>query len=327
MRGGGGGLTPFIGAYGKLPRIGDFVSVRAKVEPAYGFQGWLARALDWADRRQLPGWPTVFDTRPPIAFVYRPRPRNGGILVGAMWGSRDAVGRRHPFAVFTAVPDAEARAGAHLVPLATAAFVDQVSALQSTFESAASAAEVDAALAMLGPLVVDEPVARGYEAWLHEVLALDLWEALYRKRDAEGVEYAVQMIREALMPFQRMEDAATELAVRLPLAAKPAFEAAFWSDLVQRLGGTVRASPTMLFYTTPRVAGRGLYLALGDPHPSTLAEGTIGAGDSDLVCDLTTPSRESSSHLPVLGSRLEGEIRRENATLAQVLDALGPSPS
>ncbi len=327
MWGGGGGLTPFIGAYGKLPRIGDFVSVRAKAEPAYGFQGWLARALDWADRRQQPGWPTVFETRPPIAFVYRPRPRNGGILVGAMWGSRDVVGRRHPFAVFTAVPDAEARAGAHLVPLAMASFVDQVHALQTTFDAAGGAVEVEAALDLLRPVVIDEPLARAYEGWVHEGIALDLWAALYGKRDGEGAEYAVQMIREVLLPFQRMPDAATELAVRLPLAGHPAFEAAFWIDVVQRLGGAVRASPTMLYYARPGVAGRGLYVALGDSHASTLAEATVGAGDSDLVCDLTLPSRESSSHLPVLGSRLENEIRRENATLAQVLEALGPSPT
>lgn len=323
--GGGGGQASFIGAYGKLPRIGDFVAVRAKAEPAYQFQGWLAKALDWADRRQLPGWPTVFENQPPLAFVYRPRPRTGGVLVGAMWASRDMVGRRHPFAVFTAVPDADARAGAHLLPLAITPFVEQAAALRGAFEAAGSAAEVEASLASLRPVVIDEVAGRAYDTWVRDMTAFDLWGTLYGHRSSDGVEYAVQMIREVLAPFHRSEDAATELAVRLPLGQRPSFEASFWVDAAQRLGGTLRTAPTILFHPHPSTR-RGLYVALGDTHASALVEGTIGAGDTDLVMDLTAASRESSTKLPVLGSHIEGEIRRDTATLDQVLEALGPHP-
>src|SRR3954453_8855089 len=98
----GKSFAPIVGAYGKVPRIGDFVSVRASAEPAQSFKTWLANAADWGGRRQLPGWPTVFD-RAPLSFVLRPRPGTGSVLLGVIRAITYSVGRRFPLSVFTSL--------------------------------------------------------------------------------------------------------------------------------------------------------------------------------------------------------------------------------
>ena len=327
VRGGGGGggsgaLTPFVGAYGKLPGIGDFVAVRAQAEPALAFQGWLARAVEWADRRQLPGWPTVFDNRPPMVFTFRPRPKNGGVLVGLMKASRDTVGRRYPFAIFAAIPEQVARAAPHLLPIAMAPFIEQAAHVFQVVASATSTADVEAALAPVRPPPLDDAMAHAYDGWIRGALAADFWRSLYGA-SGPGPAYAIQMIHEVLAPFQQVEEPRTDIAVRLPLKSHPAYEAAFWLDLIQRVGHTPRPVPTSLFYPAA-VPGRALFVTLGDSHPNALAEAAVGTGDTDLVCDLTTPEpeRSSMSRLPTLQTRIEGEMRREDATLADILRAL-----
>ena len=325
---GGGATAPFVGAYGKLPRIGDFVAVHAEKAPAFGFQDWIGRGVDWADRKQLAGWPADFDGRPGAAFTYRPPPskKHEGILAGAFWASRDAVGRRYPFAIFSTVSDEVAKAAPHLLPIVMESFVEQALGLQSTLATVTSAAEVDAVLGALRPLVLDEGAGRAYESWLASAPARETWESLYHRPDGEGVMYAIQMIRATLAPFQSLEEARTDICVRLPLGRNSAYESAFWLDLVHRIGHAPRAVPTTIHYPRPGVEGRGLFIALGsEPHPSTLAEATVGTGDTDQVCDLTVaePDRSSMSRLAVLASALEASIRSETGTLAHVIDALG----
>ena len=334
VTGGGRAIAPFVGAYGKLPRIGDFVSVHAEKAPAFGFQEWLGRAVDWADRKQLAGWPATFEALPPAAFTYRPphAKKAEGVLAGVMWASRDAVGQRYPFAVFSAVREDVAKAAPHLLPIAMQYFFDQATAMQSAFESCTSSAEVDTLLAGFRPLEVDESVASAYESWLSTTPVRETWESLYQRPDGDGdasprergPQYALQMIRESLAPFQSAEEAKTEICLRLPVGAHPAYETAFWLDLVHRIGKAPRSVPTTLYY--PRGApGRSLFIALGsDPYPGTLAEATVGAGDNDQVCDLTVaePDRGSVSRLPVLAGELEGALRSDSGTLGHVIDAL-----
>ena len=326
VTGGGRAIAPFVGAYGKLPRIGDFVSVHAEKAPAFGFQEWLGRAMDWADRKQLAGWPAAFEALPPAAFTYRPphAKRAEGVLAGVMWASRDAVGRRYPFAVFSAVREDVAKAAPHLLPIAMQYFFDQAAAMQSSFEGCTSATEVDSLLAGFRPLEVDESVATAYESWLSSTPVRETWESLYQRPDGDGAQYALQMIRESLSPFQSSEEARTDICLRLPVGTHPAYEAAFWLDLVHRIGKAPRPIPTTFYY--PRNApGRSLFVALGsDPYAGALAEATVGAGDNDQVCDLTVaePDRGSVSRLPVLAGELEGAIRSESATLGHVIAAL-----
>jgi type VI secretion system protein ImpM len=315
----------FVGAYGKLPAFGDFVGVRATTELALGFQQWLGSALDWAEQRQLPGWPAEFDGLPPAAFTFRPRLPCPGVLAGVLRASRDAVGRRFPFAVFAGVPDDVARSSAHLLPLAMSAFVDRATTALPALERATSVAELEEALSGLHPIGIDDHVEAAYEAWTRATRAADLWRSLYRAEDGAGARYAVQMIHGALAPFAQAPEARTDLAVRLPLGGEPARATAFWIDLAQRLGGVPRATPTALFYPAPTTPSRALLLLLGESHPSALAEATVGAGESELVCDLTAPAPdpESVRRLPVLGSALCGEISSAEATLRDVLDAAG----
>lgn len=319
VRGGGGsGFVPTVGAYGKLSRIGDFVSVRANAEPVLAFQAWLAHTLEWAERRQLPGWPTVFDRRPPIAFMFRPR-RTDAVVVGVLRASRDAVGRRHPFAVFSTVPVEVSRAAGHLLPVSMLSFVQSVDRIFPALDQAGSSAEVEALLASVRPVEIDETIAHQYDRWIHEAPAGEAWTVLYGAREPVGARYALQMIREVVTPFARAEEVQSDLAVRLPVSlVAPAFEASFWVDLVMRMGGVRRPSPTLLFYPAP-MPGRALYLALGEPHPCAIAEACVGSGDTDIVCDLTAPAPTQGARLAPLGGRLEHEL--VNGTLVQLLQA------
>ena len=58
-----------VGAYGKIPKMGDFVRVGAKPLPA--FETWLEGAIAWGEKRHADAWPKIWGSGKIRAFVYR----------------------------------------------------------------------------------------------------------------------------------------------------------------------------------------------------------------------------------------------------------------
>ena len=94
-----------MGAFGKIPGMGDFLRVRVHSEPMMSFEQWIEQAMGYGDAKRGQAWPGIYGGGNIHAFVYRaPRAaRSMAVLAGIVKPSRDAVGRRFPLVVFSPV--------------------------------------------------------------------------------------------------------------------------------------------------------------------------------------------------------------------------------
>jgi type VI secretion system ImpM family protein len=314
----------FVGAFGKVPRLGDFVRVRAGAEPAASFQAILVRAVEWSSSRSVPSSrPPEAGDPPTVAFIVQPKPA-GPVLLGAVRGSRDAVGRRFPMSVFGSVAETEVGERAHHVPLCFAGFFADARRALDAALAVESTADLERMLDSLAPPRGLATGADDYLAWSRGASARAVWGAAYGSSDAAGAAYAVHTIVEALLPFRGDDTPATSTAVRLPVGAGGGLEVSAWLDLVRHAGGWRRRVPTTLWTVAPDGQPRDVLVALGEMHPSTLATAWEPRAESEHVCDLASPSPSLDvlrSYQP-LSAELTGALDREGATLAEVVSAL-----
>ncbi len=279
-------VMPFVGAYGKLPNFGDFVNVRAHLEPAASFQTWLASAVHWAERRQLPGWPTVFDSEP-LAFAFRPPSLRGGALVGVVRGSRDAVGRRFPFAIFTSIASDALSVSPHIVPLMAEAFLEAASTLLNAAPRVSSLAEIEALVQGLPPIGAPGPRpsshydALGVNDLARQVVWRDFGAAPRTDRRARCASHGLRGARSV----RRRRDAER-------LSWECAFPSAQRHRLPWRSGWTSSAEREGSAARCRRSAGRrgGLQdapmalVSLGQPHPLAFSPRRCSASSIRIRC-------------------------------------------
>jgi len=311
---------PFVGAFGKLPCTGDFLRVRAGVEPAQGFQQWLGKAIDWAAPRNLEGWPDRLDETP-YAFVFS---AGTGVLVGVLRGSRDSAGRRFPMAVFGALDTAEIDGRAAIIPFAASGFIEAARGLVESVGSVDSPATLERLVdALPSPRVA--PGASGhFTLWASSHLAREVWDGAYGADQGAGARVAIHTVFEALAPFRGKDGNDMPLCARLPLGAEPTLEACAWLEIVRAAGGWKRHVP-IAFWPLGRPAGRAsaLVVGLGQAHPLALAEAVLGGVDADQVCDLTraNPPPEAIRGFRPLSDRLAATFADPAASLGALLDA------
>ncbi len=317
--------APFVGAFGKLPCTGDFLRVRAGVEPAQAFQQWLGKAIDWAAPRGLAGWPDRLDETP-FAFVFSV---GTGVLVGVLRGSRDAAGRRFPLAVFGSLDESEVDGHAALIPHAMASFLSAAHGVIDAGPSIDSPGALERLVdALPSPRMVSGASA-AFTSWTSSHTAREVWQSAYGADGASGARVAVHTIIEALAPFAGTDDPTTPLCARVPLGADPTFEACAWLDLVRAAGGWRRHVPTAIWPLAAVPFGGGasgarpLVVGLGQAHPLALAEVVLGGVDADQVCDLTkaSPPPEATRGFRPLGERLVAAFEDPASSIGVFLDA------
>lgn len=315
-------IEPFVGVYGKLPNFGDFINIRANLEPAASFQIWLTSAVEWAERRQLPGWPTAFESAP-LAFVYRPRSLRGGALVGIVRGSRDAVGRRFPFAIFASVANDALSVNPHVLPLIAESFLEAATRMVDAAARCSSTSEIESLLQSLPLVGFPRQGEAQYEEWARSTRAHDVWRDFYNSADGVGPRFAVHTIFEALAPFGNEETPKTQLGVRVPIGAASSLAVAFWVDVVRRAGRLRREVPSFCWSPWWAPGPPVALVSLGEAHPSCLAEAALGVGDTDVVCDLTSPAPDTQAtrcYAP-LPQALDEDLRSQQARVCDLLDA------
>lgn len=317
-RGGRNAFTPFVGAFGKVPRAGDFVRVGLPHAATAGLEHWLIAAVGWLEGRALPPSPEQRQASPIIGFFYRPRPRAGALLAGVLRWSHDAVGRSFPFAVFAALSDETLGTSPQLLPLACRPFIEHLATTLGVVSNVGSAQELQSALASLSPPDLDGGHAGPYAGWAAQSRLSDVWASLYGSPDGEAPRVAVHTLAEALAPFRRSDEPGTQLAALLPLDGDWALGAAFWIDVARRVGGWKTNTPTCFFSLTSPAR---LLLALGDPHASALAEVTLGQGDQDQVCDLMS-ARTPTFGYQALPANVESVLANPSSLVSDLLPAL-----
>jgi type VI secretion system protein ImpM len=302
----GGG---YVGVFGKIPKMGDFVRVRANAEPMASFQSFIEQGMAYGEGKRGVGWASSYARGDIHAFVFRvPRAaKSAAVLVGIVKPSNDSVGRKFPLVVFAPIVEKLVAAAPHLMPLALGEFLERATDVVLEAEHVGSAAELEARLGRVPPPQLESAAGttREYENWTRMTYVHSAWSAIYGEPASARPLHAIHTIIEALGPFRGQEPPTTPLSVRLPLGVGGGAAAAFWLDIVRRVG--------LWRATVP--------IQLGDTPASSLAELWSPDAQSDHVCDLT--SATSVDRARFLGKMPPHIAQRLDRSDTLVTDLLG----
>lgn len=330
------GLTAggaFVGAFGKIPRMGDFVRIRANAEPTASFQSWIEQGMAYGEGKRGVGWASAYNRGSIFAFMYRmPRTKlapgmSPAVLTGIVKPSNDSVGRKFPLVVFAPVLERTICAAPHLMPLALGDFLERATDVVLEAEHLGSAAELEARVQRVPPPMFDQAAAttREYESWTRMTYVPNAWNAIYGPATAEAGSarplHAIHTIIEALAPFRGQESPATPLSVRLPLGVGGGAAAAFWIDIVRRIALWRSTVPTC-FWSFDGTSGT-ILIQLGETPASSLAELWSPDAKSDHVCDLTeATSVDRARFLGRMPPHIAARLDRNDTLVADLLGAL-----
>ncbi len=210
-----------FGCFGKLPTYGDFVSLNAEGAEAQAFTGWLA------DGTSAMPPDAVVAADQTIAFAWRP-PGTRRALVGAMWPSSDAAGRRFPFAIFASYPEAQ------LEPHGPRKLIAAAAVWQGIREIRAQAARLKSIREQYAKFDVPAPALLDADAVWHAFVDR-AHGALLRRDDAAPFGLHLQELQryaDALRGAAELPEFA--LRMRLVHATDPEAEAAGWMHILTR---------------------------------------------------------------------------------------------
>lgn len=288
--------TP-VGAFGKVPAAGDFVSLGAGSGVSQALQTWLQQENDHlATKRQ-----TLPDK--PIRFVFRDP--NGAAIVGALGPSRDQVGRTFPLAVYTHIDVHTAMPRFSALPTAFDAFLDGAS---ETIRDA-HAMPLQTLAARIGGL--HRPGAaelRDAALWTHEALGATpgavLLEHLFGPL-AQGVHFhGINMMRTACRQAHGRDPGKASTIVECH--AGDDVQLAFWLCLAEGLLGW-SAAPPAFFWTDVSSEDSRLLLCLGAPPVGLLHY----LADPSVSADRLWPTRTTAAAAIDAGRNALGSAQRQ----------------
>lgn len=92
------------GWFGKIPSTGDFITRRLPVPFRDTWDQWLQQALEGSRERLGAGWDERYQAMPPWRFLLSPGMAGAEAWAGVLLPSVDAVGRRFPLTLASALP-------------------------------------------------------------------------------------------------------------------------------------------------------------------------------------------------------------------------------
>jgi type VI secretion system ImpM family protein len=315
----------FVGAFGKIPHMGDFVRVRANAEPVTSFHSWIEQGMAYGDAKRGQAWSQVYSAGQIHAFMYRvPRTaKSPAVLTGIVKPSNDAVGRKFPLVVFSPVLEKVVAGGPHLMPLALGDFLERATDVVLEAERMTSQQQLEARVSTVSPPQFDQAAhtTREYENWTRMTYVPNAWLAIYGEANSSRPIHAIHTIVEALGPFRGQESPTTPLSIRLPLGVGGGAAAAFWIDIVRRVGRWRTTIPTC-FWSFDGQSGT-ILIQLGDTPASSLAELWSPDAQSDYVCDLTSAaSIDRARFLGRIPPHVAQRLDRNDTLVADLLGAL-----
>ena len=241
---------PIISAYGKLPWAGDFLQAG---RPASGelLRDWLEKGIAMAaDRGEA--WRRAFDAGAQKAFLL---PAGDAVLAGVIAPSRDEVGRRFPFVIYTELDATLLRSAPHVAPLLLGSFLESAGgAIGEVIDGgAAHFAQSISAVAPPDPSEVDVHLD-GYLGWAQSASLRVAGQAIFGASWREGMHHALFVCIESIRPFFGRETPPTPLSVRLPVGTGFAGAVAFWIHLVRACSGWTSTIPACFWSFEPSCA-------------------------------------------------------------------------
>jgi type VI secretion system protein ImpM len=306
-----------VGAFGKLPKVADFVRVGLQNEVSRGFEEWLHQGVQYAHDKRGNAWKSTFQSGKSYASVFRVPLASGGVgLLGALVSpSHDSVGRAFPLATYVMLP---ADAAPSLVPQALGTFLDQAATTVGR-ASELTAADLTTALQSIGTFEDLAEIAPIYEAWTQRTRLTDLWRTIFETDDPSFPAYGLYLLSELVRPLRAQALSTTPLAFRVPLGRSGMTAASFWLDVVRCALKWSSTTPTF-FWTFDGYSG-DLLIQLGRTPVSSFMELWWPDPRNDAMTTLigARPWGDSLSRLPPSVARCFG---RPHATVAELLRAL-----
>jgi type VI secretion system ImpM family protein len=311
-------------AFGKVPRVGDFVRAWTDAAPVPMFEELLTEGMSWATTRRAT-WESDFGRGVAHAFVYRPSSKQpqDALLAGVIRPSHDAVGRLFPL-VFAVPIEARAAASApHLLPLLLGDFLEQATDASLRADAIKQPYDLESYVTHLRAPALELGWVRGdYDAFARGTGIGGALASVYGDAWSIRGPHAIHTIIEALAPVRGREPPDTRLSLRLPLGAAGTAAVAFWLDLVRAAGNWQRTVPSM-FWRADEQSGV-LLLQLGDTPSSSIAELWSPDEDADLVCDLVAGSQtiDPARALAKLPPRVSAALHSANTPVSAFVDVL-----
>ncbi len=314
-----------LGAFGKIPSMGDFVRVGCK--PLASFESWVESGMALGETKHKERWPDIYGKGHLHGFVFRgsPAAKETQVMSGTIGPSFDAVGRRFPLVIFSSYSEKRAGNAAPLAPLFLADFLADAA---QTAREGGKLANGDALKERVGGISLptfesESTCSAEYNQWTRSTTVRSIWESIYGDPDTDTPLAVLKAVLESVSHFHGRENLTTLLGLRLPLGRGGPLLIAFWIDTIRRAAGWRHAMPT-LFWSVDGKAD-SLLLQLGATPPSALAELWSPDADNDNVYDLTfSHSMDTRRQLLASLPRQVGRKLEEwDASAADLLAAFG----
>ena len=276
---------PAVGLFGKAPVAGDFLFSATETPVDSPLKDWIEQGVNHVATRRVDDWRSL-DTQPAQlrAFVYRGESGKARdwIAVGLIRPSGDAVGRRFPLAVYSALHQDIWAGSAHLLPLSMSMFLQDALRVFDLADRSQDPRTILSGLRL--PSTDSFALSRTeYANWLLQTPNSTLWQAVFGNPDWRDLPSNVlSSVREALAPWRGKEFPQTPLMLRVPLGSGGSMTTAFWFDLIRRLAAWKKTSPCAFWNIHD---GGSLTVSVGGPHARSLGEMWLSDESNDYLCD------------------------------------------
>ncbi len=306
-----------VGAFGKLPKAGDFVRVGLSSETTRGFEEWLHQGVQLAHDKRGSTWKNGFLRGCVYAFSMSVQLADDrtGQLSGVLRPSSDSVGRAFPLAVYAATPSNLTNA---VIPDALGSFLDDVATLVAQSE-ALTGVELEQKLPLVHGIDDTEQIHKNFQLWSRTTRLSDVWRLIYETDDLTRPAYALYTLLEIERPLRGRPLRKSPAGVRLPLGRLGVTAAAFWLDVIRAVFKLKSTSLTFFWFFDGQ---RGdILVQLGRTPASVLLElwwpDARNESLSDLI--LLQPWEGAGERLP---PTVRETLARPQATVAELLNTL-----
>jgi len=318
--------SAYVAAFGKIPRMGDFVRMRSTGEPLSSFEGWIVEAMASGEDRRGPQWASQYAAGSMYAFLFRaPKAAKAtSVLAGVLRPSQDAVGRKFPLVVCAPIVETAISRAPHLLPLVLGDFLEGATHALLSADAIASQQQFEDHVSRIPAPRFDaaDHASNEYAQWTQMTPLHTAWSSIYGEPYPPAVLHALYTIIEAIAPFRGQEAPATPLSVKLPLGGGGVAAAAFWIDVV-RSSARWRATVPTSFWHFDGASG-SILIQLGETPTSSLVELWSPDPHSDHVCDLTLPTQvDQQKTLGRLPPPVAETLQRPDGLVMHLLEALG----
>lgn len=310
------GLEPEVAAFGKLPWAGDFIQVGHPLgkEPLIE---WLEQGIAVGSTRD-PSWKVLFETSGQKGFLFPCDDQT--VCAGVLAPSRDAVGRRFPFVIYSSIPRRSLLSAPHIAPLVLGSFLHAAGTKALSLQNG----EVNVA-EFLHDLPVPELAGlsahlEGFQGWAQGESLRNAGQAVFGGAWRERLSYALYLTWESIRPFVGQEAPPTPLSIRYPLGTGFAGAAVLWLEVVRLCAGWETTIPAAIWSFEPERSS--LTVQLGPTSAQTFADIWEPDPKNENLINLMDPEFFQADALRESRPDLAELIEREDTMVDTLLRAI-----